>query len=506
VIIKTIDDNPHIEETAKEIIRKFDQFYNEKDILKIKDNIDAAKVALDSFESKISKLHIYYSIATGYGDIIHINLEKYSEEILIGQLYNFRMAIDLYNNNAFSDDETPHVRGCLIQLFTNYANALSNIGRIIEAINYYKMALSIHSGFAMAEGNLGNSYIRYADLDFDKGHSQIFHHCAYKYLKSAINHKSTIVEIGALEYFQRSINIFSPEYIEGFLEKELDIKTYSLGQKNESNYRKWVMEQCLFLNTMNDLPFIGSFIAADTLQLPNMIRKTSDGLDYKHHGLFNQIKQEYITARYLIYESFQESGKTHFADKNIHLMDTLDYTVHSIRVEKMKFAFRVLYSLYDKIAHFINDYFELKIPSRRVGYSILWNDNHPYKQILHSKDNWMLNALYWLSKEFFDTDETPEDSIKPQARRIYNMRQALEHRYLKITEYDMESSRRDSLALYVSYEEFKRETLDLVHLVRESIIYLSLSVHVNENKKRAEKPDAVYANMQLFEFDDEWKT
>lgn len=503
MIMKTIDDNPYIEESAKEIIRHFDHYYIEKDIAQIRQSIDAAKDLIGNLDNNISKIHIYYSIATAYGDILHINPEGYSEEIIIGQLYNFRMAIDLFNSCNFTDDKMKYVVGCLIQIFTNYANALSNAGRIIEAIKYYKKALEIHNDFGMAEGNLGICYMSYAELDFDKRHSQIFHYCAYKYLKSAISHKDTIVEQSAVEYFQEQIGVFSTKYIEEFLEKELEINEYSLGSQEESNYRNWVMKNGLFLNTMNDLPFVESFIAADTLQLPSIIRKTADGIDYKYHGLFNQIKQEFITARYLIFEALQGGSKTHFADKDTHLINTLDYTIHSIRIEKMKLAFRTLYSIYDKIAYFINDYFELGIQPRNVSYNRIWRNNS--KQILLSKSNWMLNGLYWISKEFFEGGDTPNSAIKPRAKLIYDIRQALEHRYMKVIEYDMQNSRKDSLALYVPYNEFEQETLDLAWLVRESIIYLSLAVHLNENLKRSELPNTVYPNISLFEFDDEWK-
>jgi len=503
MMMKTIDDNPYIEERAKEIIALFDYYYTQKDISHIRENIDVAKSLISNLDIDISKIHIYYSIATAYGDILSINPEDYSEESIIGQLYNFRMAIDLFNSCNFTDDEMKHVTGCLIQIYTNYANALSSAGRIIEAIRFYKKALKIHNDFGMAEGNLGICYMSYAQLDFDKGHSQIFHYCAYKYLKSAISHKDTIVEQSAIEYFEEQIAIFSNEYIEEFLEKELEINEYSLGNQKESNYRNWVMKNGLFLNTMNDLPFVESFIAADTLQLPSIIRKITDGIDYKYHGLFNQIKQEFITARYFIFEALQGGSKSHFADKDIHLINTLDYTIHSIRIEKMKLAFRTLYSLYDKIAYFINDYFELGMQPRNVSYNKIWRNDS--KQILLSKNNWILNGLYWISKEFFERGDTSYNTIKPRAKLIYEIRQALEHRYMKITEYDMGDSRKDSLALYVPYREFEQETLELTWLVRESIIYLSLAVHLNERLKRSKLPNSVCPSMPLFEFNDEWK-
>jgi hypothetical protein len=413
------------------------------------------------------------------------------------------MAIDYSESRTFSDEEKPYVAGCLMQLYTNYANVLSSIGRIIEAIRYYKKALSIHSDFGMAEGNLGIEYIYYANLDFDKNHSHIFHYVGYKYLKSALRHKKTIVESEAIACFQKKIDTFAPEYVQGFLEKDLNIGKYSLGRKKEAHYRTWVINHGLFLNTMNDLPFTDNFIAVDVLHLPSVIMKITNGLDYKHHGLFNQIKQEYITSRYLIFESQPEKAKTHFADKHTYIMNTLDYTIYSLRIEKIKLAFRALYSLYDKIAYFINDYFELNIPMNNVTYRNIWRKST--KETLLAKHNQLISGLFWISKEFFDIDDGIQISTKPKAKRIYEIRQALEHKYLKITDYDMQTSKSDSLALYVTYQEFEKELFYLVQLVRESIIYLSLAVHLNERQRRAGLPNKINASMPLFKVKDKWK-
>jgi tetratricopeptide (TPR) repeat protein len=269
--MKTISDNPYINEEVKKVISQFDTLYTEKNTAGIKNNIKIAKRLASDVASTISQIHIYYSIATAFGDILHLESSIYSEEMIIDQLYNFRMAIDCSKNRKFSDEEIPYVAGCLIQLYTNYANALSNMGRVIEAIRYYKKALSIHKDFGMAEGNLGIEYIYYADLDYDKGHSRIFHYVGYKYLKLALKHKKTIVKSKVIACFQKKIDMFTSEYVQGFLEKDLNLGKYSLGRKKEADYRTWVMNHGLFLNTMNDLPFKDNFMAADVLHLPNII-------------------------------------------------------------------------------------------------------------------------------------------------------------------------------------------------------------------------------------------
>ena len=70
--------------------------------------------------------------------------------------------------------------------------------------------------------------------------------------------------------------------------------------------------------------------------------------------MFNQIKQEYVYARYLCFNSI-EVDSVHYADENVYLIDCLDYVQYSIRVEGLKASFKTLYSLLDKVAMFINE-------------------------------------------------------------------------------------------------------------------------------------------------------
>ena len=64
--------------------------------------------------------------------------------------------------------------------------------------------------------------------------------------------------------------------------------------------------------------------------------------------LFNQIKEEYIYSRYILYTSSIKNIRSHFADKYTLLIN--DEYNYSIRLEELKTCFRRLYSIFDKIA------------------------------------------------------------------------------------------------------------------------------------------------------------
>jgi hypothetical protein len=74
----------------------------------------------------------------------------------------------------------------------------------------------------------------------------------------------------------------------------------------------------------------------------------------------------------------------------------------------------------------------------------------------------------------------------PDAKRIYDLRNNLEHKYCKIHWFKLDETEgdlcNDTLAFSVTEFELSEKTFRLLRYVREAVIYLSLSVHVEEKK------------------------
>src|SRR5690606_29707282 len=125
-------------------------------------------------------------------------------------------------------------------------------------------------------------------------------------------------------------------------------------------------------------------------------------------GFFNQMKEEFVSARYLYYEGVS-ADRAHFADRDVLLYNTLDYPSYALAVEKMRVAYRLGYSLLDKIAYFLNGYFGLGHRPDRVNFRNVWYESkgaHPRPLIKRfaSCRNWPLRGLFWLSKDIFEED------------------------------------------------------------------------------------------------------
>jgi hypothetical protein len=78
---------------------------------------------------------------------------------------------------------------------------------------------------------------------------------------------------------------------------------------------------------------------------------------------FNIMKQEYVSARWMLYEGSM-SDETHSSGRGVLLYNTLDYQSHGLAVERIKSAFRSAYSLFDKIAQVVNHYWRPPISDR----------------------------------------------------------------------------------------------------------------------------------------------
>lgn len=369
--------------------QKLDEASISRDIALLDQLLSEIENTLISVDSA-SQARLYYSIGTVYGDFAKTKGLSYDESIR-KQLYCFRKSVDIIADEEYTKKEyAPYVKGFQRILYTNYANTLSSCGRKIEAIVQYKNALKIHPSFGMALGNLGRVYQDYGVIDYDDGHQDYFHHFAYSLLKNAAECEDSDTYTEAKECFATAIAGYDPQYVEKFLHKELKIPKFSYENFEERLYREWAVENCLFLNTLNDLPVAELCFATDVLQLPSMVVS----IDAKpiFHGMFNQIKQEYVYARYQYYSSLQFRDEVHYADKDTHLINFADYPQYGIRIEQIKSSFKILFGLFDKIAYFLNSYFNLGIHERDVSFKHIWStgfgkgkNHYDYKNYLITK-------------------------------------------------------------------------------------------------------------------------
>lgn len=418
------------------------------------------------------------------------------------QILNYRLALK-YNSIALKNcngttnggKKLSVTRYC--QICTNLGNLMDHIGRFIDGIEYRNAALSQNKKFGMAHGCKGISYLYYSQYLDNKNDQAIFRHSAYQLLQTALMSE---IEYDASGSIQNAIKyIESRVKNKNILTQKLDLLPFSSdNSSDETKYQAWCLENRLYLNSLNELGAI-KIAAEDNLAIPCGEMRVDDGINC--HALFNQIKQDFIVARYLYYEGI--TGKSEdFVEKNVIYSETFDVPVYSIHSEKMKVSFRLAYSILDKIAFFLNYYLKLGVKEREINFRTLWYSQNKRKgdhrtihirpDLLNKKINLALLGLFWLSKDLYEKDSGFIDAIEPDAKEWYEIRNHLEHKFLKMTYFDPKGDSLYSLIdqinsplMYsIPIDDFQRKTIKLLKTVRAGIIYLMLAISFEESKRK----------------------
>ena len=447
---------------------------------------------------------IFYYLGTGYSELANHTIKNESQASDISgdeyrrkALYYFRKAISLI-------DLTDDTKTLYHLIYTNYANSLDACGRVIEALRIYRKAICLSENFGMAVGNYGRALNFYANMVNDSGHYKELHCYAYQAIKKALSSNDPNMYTAAKRFFEGMISTYESTTESDLLAAPIVFKQYDLGKAEERSYRSWCLEKHLFLTPLNDVIECESAFAHDPLTITRYTENVNkDDLSSEQganpprwFAMLNQLKEEYVYARFLCYDGSEKIKDLHYADKEVKLsLSDYDYVNYSIRLEQLKSAFRLLFSIFDKVAFFVNDFWDMGYHERKAdAYRVFLSDKFP-------KNNVALNALYWSYSEFIK-DFWPNEEASE--RDLYTLRNALEHKFVKIHEYPNEYRLEiaDDNFYHISEQTLIEQCIRLVGLARECIIYLVYAIDIEESKK--EKSDKA-VSLPIVDFDDEWK-
>ena len=416
-----------------------------------------------------------------------------------GWSYRKKLRLKSPNNIEFYNEETVHalrytrlaLQCCNIsdggflksQLLVNLGCTLSHLGRGSEAILYWQEALLLNSNFGMAIGNLGYGVFHYGKMLSNITHVVLFSQYAHRLLLDACDSDDVYDEAkcdfrGLIESIENVVG-------NDDLQCKFNLSEYNMGEsEDEIDYREWCLFHKLYLNYVNDI-YREPIAAHDCLLLPCMQMKFGEPLI--HHDIFNQIKQEFSSARYFIYRGISDDT-SHFADKNNAIVNTMDMSEYSHNIEMLKSGFRMCYSILDKIALFVNSYFKIGVKIERVSFSKIWykkNGIDLKDEFINSK-NWLLRGLYWLSRDFHSDNLA---IANPDAQDIAKIRNYIEHRLFKVGYVHEMLEQNDGITLEIDRYYFEDKCIKTISLVRSAIIYLSLAVKLEEDSNKKEESD-----------------
>ena len=416
---------------------------------------------------------------------------SWSQDCAIGELLALRSAIV---EDSFDDLGVERK----YQIRTNLGNLFNSLGRCSEAIENWNTALQYLPGGAMAKGNKGYCLSNYGSSLYDPGHAGIFFLESQRVLQEALS-TSAFWDSGederAKTHFSHILEWVTTTLMNSGVSSRYDPHTPTLsGNQDQQDYHHWCLSNHLFLNPLNDV-MTSSLAAADLLHLPNHTYKVDEPAHFPIY--FNQLKQEYVSARYRLYSS-QLIGQPNHADAEVLLMDNFDGAGFGHQQDDLKRAFLGAHSIFDKIAVFLNDYFCIGMNPKHIHFRNVWEtiEKGGVKKLrpaFEENRNWLLRGLYYMSKDFFEGDF--QEIALPEAKEFSECRNHLEHSYLVLTDFDPEPVAINHIR-YMHEQTFAKKTRRLLKMSRAALIYLSLAMRREEQLREESENSSIKVKLQ----------
>lgn len=517
------------------------------------------------FASAVDEARFLYIMGNCY-QVLYNNreMEWYSDQLSKAVIF-FRRSLNILDKLSLSSQETLYLKSCVE---TNLANSLSAQGRVLCCIPLWDKAIHKKNPIAIICKAQNELYL--AKVLYDPGHQEYHLLVAYRLIILGLEYKDRLYEEEQNAFhesgeFMRFKNWFESNHSESdFI--EFEEQTCEFDTRKQKQYLQWCASNALFINDLNDI-LSSEVVYQDIISLPSFRFALNKSLsmheELMYHGNFDELKNDFCYARYIFYTALNipQDTKHFFNDTYPHVED-MSHSLINLKPNHYKSAFRVLYSLFDKVSYFLHRFLELNDikDDNKISFDAIFRDISkkekwvPNPRLKNSK-NPFIHALFYLLKDIRDVkDATPTTRwLDPEAKSFVEIRNAIEHRSLKIIDdfgYTLTQSDKDYTSMHlqkyiterdecisnlkqlhhkikkikiegdldelsrltqmkleletkekqlkslidekqkmsthsilITVSEFESRTLTLMKIARNSIIYLALALHFEEQNK-----------------------
>lgn len=407
----------------------------------------------------------YYNLANGYFTQWKFNAVSSLNNATDSE--NHRLARHYYRLSMKNLQSSDYTNGLASLVWTNYGNTLDTVGRGVEAITAYDVALSIDPEMGMALGNKAVALSYLAPIVYGISHQFYFE--AIRLLNKAMTKSLPRDARLGFEGKLQSLNEFLEKHGEMKPEEAESIKPIN-------DFHSFLCEFCakhgLFLNPVSFLGEEGKAIYGDPIFITKMYASIKDNHKFDRYITFlNEIKQDYVLGRYFLVQSQYTSSNIDAVDEGVSLFHPLDYSLYSSYIQLLKAAMKQAISVIDKVAYFLYDYCKLKTPKpHQVDFRRIFGGDDTIRKDFHSFASPHLFALFNLSHDI---------SPKGDWNIIYEYRNAITHRFLILHDFQPNYIVNTDIPRE-SENGFLNNTILAYKIARAAIIYLILFVEHQE--------------------------
>jgi len=431
----------------------------------IERGISAGETCLEDESFSDSRGMLLYNTANG----LHFRIGKYfnDNKTYFGIEEDVKRCIAMYRE-AFELTRDPNAA-------VNLGNLFDETGRPLEAMAEYERAIRADPGFGMAYGNKAVAVRQLSQITEYQGMYLAY---GYQLFNEALKNETSIIGAGghsSLVTFKQSQkeikHMFEQQSNVDLLEKDLTHPAHSrdgLGEELAS-YTEFCLDNDLYLTLhifdRHSEGSIGDNISSSFI--------TSVGDDEASKWVkeafmrLNEIKESYITGRYILWQSQQKTDTMSDISQQSLLVNNLDYTAHNIYTGLLKSAYKEGFSALDKIANLVNYYLNLEAKEKDVSYRNIWFNKLKQKNGYHST---ILESNYRLFGLYATLDELGGEPSSD--------RNSMEHRYFRIStlaidQYDAPT-----------FQDFTQQTVEVYYKIKCAIVYLLNFINYCEGRKR----------------------
>ena len=151
-----LTNNP-INHSVLKLSMDFDNAFKHKNIEEILLVLIEFGKNMENTIDDISKIQLFYSIGTAYGDIFELSdnlVFNIDTDCTVQQIYYFRKAIEISNNIDINPENNSFIHPFIMFTIHQLRDLLDACGRKQLAIKMYCKCIQINPRFTMASGNL----------------------------------------------------------------------------------------------------------------------------------------------------------------------------------------------------------------------------------------------------------------------------------------------------------------------------------------------------------------